>query len=247
MNPRLSLIVIIFTLIKLASCVPIEITESSSETELSTSSSSSSSPSPSTHESSTSSSVSSSSSSFSPSHPHSSSASISAAHERTLLITQKWLIDNINLLRREMNEMARDYNQHIDANKQEAIRKEVEFVRDVDTLRADHTLLARNQLQIINLIKNQQQSVTITNSNENENNSNNIESTSDSSTNQHHHRKHLRHLVYDLIKEEANFENETKHNLSSLTTQLTDLHQVTISLYRDLKELKKRIQSVDFN
>lgn len=235
MSCKLSLIVMIFLLIQLGSCAPLEIlSPESSETESSTSSSS--------HESTTSSSVSSSSSS----HSHSSPASISAAHERTLLITQKWLIDNINLLRREMNEMARDYNHHIDANKQEAIRKEAEFARDVDSLRADHTLLARNQLQIINLIKNQQQHSTSTiKSNENENN--NIESTSDSSTINNHHRKNLRHLVYDLIKEEANFESETKHNLSSLTTQLTDLHQITLSLYRDLKELKKRIQSVDFN
>lgn len=76
------------------------------------------------------------------------------SREKTLLITQKWLIDNINLLRREMNELARDYNQHVDSSKAEEVRKEVEFVRDVSSLRSDHTILQQTLQQLIDIVKN---------------------------------------------------------------------------------------------
>ncbi len=148
-----------------------------------------------------------------------------------------------------MSEMARDYNQHIDANKQEANRKETEFARDVDSLRADHTLLARNQLKIINLIKssNQGQHRSTSETNSNENTIQDETSTSENTEHSHKSRKNLRHLVYDLMKEEANFEHETKHNFSSVTSQLAALHEITLSLYQDLKDLKSKIRSVDFD
>lgn len=75
--------------------------------------------------------------------------------EKNWEITQKWLIESINRLREEINELGHNYNVHMASKDADIDRNQANFVHDIAVLRADHTILANQQKEIITLIKNQ--------------------------------------------------------------------------------------------
>lgn len=158
-----------------------------------------------------------------------------------MLITQKWLIDNINLLRREMNEIARDYNQHVDGSKSEEVRKEVEFVRDVSSLRADHTILAQTQQQIVSMLKNSQLISGGSSHPAGDSEESNEIPAADSRPRRHRNREHLRRLISGLIKEERELKQETEKNVSQISQQVSALDELTHSLFRELNSMKEKL------
>jgi hypothetical protein len=165
---------------------------------------------------------------------------------------QEWLIQSINLMRRELNELGHNYNVHINTKEAEEIQSRQSLVHDLAVLRADHTILSNQQKQLIELI---QQKVS-RNNKEDSLKSDNIPESGDDQREmrsrghhdrrhhhrRHHHKKHLESQEPPKKAEEiAKLEEYTKERISSLSQELTSLHDVTISLFRDVQDLEQRM------
>jgi hypothetical protein len=166
--------------------------------------------------------------------------------ERNWLLTKAWLIDNINRLRHELNELARDYNQHIETSSNNHREQQKQLVLEIATIRADHTVLSQQQNQIIQLIKGNQ----IHNS---ESNSipqiNELSSTTTTPvsihSNEHsphhvkrHKRRHSRHThSHQHEHHQQVFEEQTQRNITELYSQVVNLHDITVSLFHELQNL----------
>jgi len=135
--------------------------------------------------------------------------------EKTWLLTQQWMIDNINRLHHELNELARDYNQHVERSREEQSQKEAEFVRDITSLRADHSVIEQHQQQILDYIKVNSKNNNINNIDNNNQISSQIERMI--SLKPAYYKiaaskslKKRRHLLSNLLKREKQFEDEAK-------------------------------------
>lgn len=137
--------------------------------------------------------------------------------EKTWLLTQEWIIDNINRLNHQLNELARDYNQHVERTKEEKSLKEAEFVRDITTLRADHSVIEQHQQQILNYIKHNRMKNQLSELLTREH-MNNFHQTSFLNN-----LKKKRHSILKFIKSEKEFEKHTKNNVTQIFDQLTSL------------------------
>ncbi|KAH7643664.1 hypothetical protein HUG17_6026 [Dermatophagoides farinae] len=73
--------------------------------------------------------------------------------DKNWLLTKAWLIDNINRLRRDLNELQRDYSKHVDIVHGDNLNNQKQLIEDVARIRADHQFLSQQQKQIIYLIK----------------------------------------------------------------------------------------------
>lgn len=169
--------------------------------------------------------------------------------ERNWLLTQKWLIDSINRLRSELNELARDYNQHMQTENYSAQHELKELIHDLASLRADHTVLADQQKQIIGLIKERQspqspqspQSSKQSDQQDQQSDQNEI----DAKRLVYSHHKHHKRRSSKLWKKEKLFEEQTKQNLSLISSEITALHDITVTLFEDLQSLDKKVNKGD--
>ena len=156
------------------------------------------------------------------------------------LLTKAWLIDNINLVKKELNELATDYNQHVEASNTLNHDQQQQLVQEVATLRADHAVLANQQKQIISLIKSYSKS-NVGKSNQVEKNKNEV--------NNYYEEKHevlnknhkKRHIIFSRHHFQQ-FEDQTRHNITELSEQLSSLHDITVRVFRDLLRIEKKVQ-----
>jgi len=160
-------------------------------------------------------------------------STMSSNKERNWLLTKAWLIDNINRLRHEFIELERDYNHHIESSDAMEVAKDKRMVQEMATLRADHTVLAQQQKQIIQLIK--QRSHT---TGPYVPRSEFIETSTVMPKKSHKKRdSHLKHL----IKKEQSFEDQTKRNMSEVFAEMTALHDITVNIFEDLMDIQKKV------
>lgn len=154
--------------------------------------------------------------------------------------TQRWLIESVSRLQKELNEVAASYAGHLDSSELNAQQQQRSFVNDVAALRADHTILAKQQEQIIQLIKNH--AFNRDSSEErNQKDSSAAQTTSTVSPPRASakHRKHGRRL-HRKLEEEKKFEKTATRNITELFGEVSALHDITIALFHDLQDLEKR-------
>jgi len=170
--------------------------------------------------------------------------------EKTWLLTQQWMIDNINRLHHELNELARDYNQHVERSREEQSQKEAEFVRDITSLRADHSVIEQHQQQILDYIKVNSKNNNINNIDNNNQISSQIERMI--SLKPAYYKiaaskslKKRRHLLSNLLKREKQFEDEAKQNVSQLYDKLNSLNDITFDLFEDVQDIQSRLLKSD--
>ena len=160
------------------------------------------------------------------------------------LLTKAWLIDNINLVKKELNELATDYNQHVEASNTLNHDQQQQLVQEVATLRADHAVLANQQKQIISLIKSFSKS-NVGRSNQVEKNKNQVNNYYEEKHEERHevlnknHKK--RHIIFSRHHLQQ-FEDQTRHNITELSEQLSSLHDITVKVFRDLLRIEKKVQ-----
>lgn len=164
--------------------------------------------------------------------------------EKNWLLTKAWLIDNINRLRREMSELERDYSQHLDAAEKANEAKERQFLEDITKLRADHTVLSQQQKQIIYLVKKVSKSKgTKSSTSENDIRSSIyqkspvMEQQSNSISN-----RRRSNLVKRAIGENGDrFQATTTQNMAEVFSELSALHDLTLTLFTDMREMEHRL------
>jgi hypothetical protein len=72
------------------------------------------------------------------------------------------------------------------------------------------------------------------------------EEDEDSSQNhgkRHHHRKHHHHKKFDQLQErEEQFEQQSSRQVESIKSELSALHEITISMFHEMQDLEKKIE-----
>lgn len=169
--------------------------------------------------------------------PGSQPGAATISNDKNWLLTKAWLIDNINRLRRELGELERDYTQHLNTIEQNNSIKEKAFVEDIAKLRADHTVLSQQQKQIIYLIKKNQLFKQRTSLSENDIKYRLMKKVPDAP-------KTRRPIKRDVsaIQTES-FESETRRNMKETFAQLSSLHDITISIFDDLRYLQRKMNN----
>lgn len=171
-------------------------------------------------------------------------SSTATTRDENWKITQKWLIESINRLQKDMNDISSSYTAHVDAAKSDSFKKERVFVHDVQILRADHTVLANQQQQIIQLIKERRLSDKAeeeANDNQKKAEKKTSAMSDDQSSNRksHHHRRHTRRSQH--VEQEKKFEANTQKNVTELFAQVSALHDITLALFHDMQDLEVRV------
>lgn len=74
------------------------------------------------------------------------------------LQTRKWLIESVGRLSHELNELARDYSEHVEAEKVLSDKQQQQLNRDIASLRADHSVMYKSMEdsneELVQLVKN---------------------------------------------------------------------------------------------
>ena len=169
-----------------------------------------------------------------------SSITQAANNEKNWLLTKAWLIDNINRLKRELNELERDYSQHLDSIERINSQKEKQFLEDINKLRADHAVLSQQQKQIIYLIKKNQLLRLKPSENDIHYVSMNMKPTKllDSVV------EVKRQIKRDLTQSYTEaFQTETRRNTKEVFAELSALHDITLNLYDDLRNIERKIEN----
>lgn len=172
------------------------------------------------------------------------------------LLTKAWLIDNINLVKKELNELATDYNQHVEASNTLNHDQQQQLVQEVATLRADHAVLANQQKQIISLIKSYSKS-NVGKPNQVEKSKNQVNNDYEEKHEEKHKEKYeekheerhevlnknhkKRHIIFSRHHIQQ-FQDQTRHNITELSEQLSSLHDITVRVFRDLLRIEKNMQ-----
>ncbi|KAJ6219886.1 hypothetical protein RDWZM_005698 [Blomia tropicalis] len=166
------------------------------------------------------------------------------SNEKNWLLTKAWLIDNINRLRRELSELERDYSQHLTKTEQVNEQKEKQFIDDLTKLRADHTVLSQQQKQIIYLIKKSQIGrIGQTKASSSSSTMNDI--TYSSIDKQKLASNAIKKQINkrDLTQQTESFESETRRNMKEVFAEMSSLHDITLTLFDDIKSLEHRLES----
>ena len=170
-------------------------------------------------------------------------------------ITQRWLIQSMNRLRQEINELGHNYNVHIKNNDANVDRNQANFVHDIAVLRADHTVLANQQKEIINLIKTKPSVVleklvspVIVNKppdkyqNDRSDDDGDVSDEKKDSDRERPHRHHRRHPKVEKIEEK---EEILEENLSKMSQRVNSLNEITLALFHGVRDLETKIQDKD--
>lgn len=177
----------------------------------------------------------------------------SNSDDKNWLLTKAWLIDNINRLRRELNELERDYSQHLDSYQRDQQRDRNELIEDIVKLRADHQFLSQQQKQIFLLIKknhyfrqksmqSERYRTKIPDSNQQSNQIERKKKTIKRDINGGRKLKNVVSPVSNRIIVKEPFESMTKRNMKEVFAELSSLHDISIILFDGLRKLEKRIE-----
>jgi len=170
--------------------------------------------------------------------------------ERNWLLTKAWLIDNINRLRHELNELSRDYNQHVETMSNVHHEQQKQLVLEIATIRADHSVLSQQQKQIIQLIQANRDHNSESNSIPQVNSTPSTLSSTTSSyasivsnehSGHHHEKRHRRRHTHHPNHHQQTFEEQTQRNISELYSQLVNLHDITVTLFHELQTLDIKV------
>ncbi|KAI1301885.1 hypothetical protein HDE_03030 [Halotydeus destructor] len=165
------------------------------------------------------------------------------------LTTQKWLIDSINQLQKEINELSTSFTTHVDSSQSDEFKKQSDFAHDIAILRADHTVLSSQQQIIINLIKQRQNGGQDDGQETKPAESHSQENGHKKGKRKHRHRR--RHgnqlVVKDADGQGASdqFQLKATKTITDLSEEVNALHDITISLFRDLQDLEKKVSDND--
>lgn len=174
------------------------------------------------------------------------SSTTTTTTEKNWLLTKAWLIDNINRLRREMSELERDYSQHLDAAEKANEAKERQFLEDITKLRADHTVLSQQQKQIIYLVKKVSKAKgTKSSTSENDIRSSIYQKSPavmEQQSNRISNNQRRSALVKRAIGENGDrFQATTTQNMVEVFSELSALHDLTLTLFTDMREMEHRL------
>ena len=182
-------------------------------------------------------------------------------------MTQKWLIESINQLKREMNELGHSYEEHVSRQETEEGHAKQSLAHDLAVLRADHTILSQQQQIIIKLLKERSGEkepllvqvqerlaspvhLLLPESGEKSQKPQDAkdgEESEDLSHGKHHHRHHRHHSrsnkqLDQLVDREKKFEQNSSQKVHELSEELTALHDISIAMFHEMQDLEKKVE-----
>lgn len=170
--------------------------------------------------------------------------------DKNWLLTKAWLIDNINRLKHELNELERDYSQHLTIIEKTNSQREKTLGEDVRKLREDHMILSRQLKQIIFLFRKNNKLGKQFAVSENDINYKSMTTQAQRLMNvkstlskRQPTKRDLSRKVYPIESED--FTSETRRNMREVFTELSSLHDVTLSLFDYLRKLEDRVELKD--
>lgn len=175
--------------------------------------------------------------------------------DKNWLLTKAWLIDNINRLKHELNELERDYSQHLTIIERANAQREKVLGEDVRKLREDHMILSQQLKQLIYLFRKSNKLGKPIRVSENDINYKSMateaqrvmmmmgSSKSAAPSKRRPAKRDLSHKAYPVEGED--FTSETRRNMREVFTELSSLHDVTLSLFDYLRKLEDRVELKD--
>ncbi len=157
-----------------------------------------------------------------------------------------------------MSELERDYSAHLDAAERTSQAKDRQLVEDLTKLRADHSLLSQQQKQIIYLIKR----AKLSKSGGKSSSENDIRRSYSSSSSSDYHLEKVadaqqlpqqnqqstttrrrspvvKRAISDTGSER--FQATTRHNMEEVFAELSALHDLTLTLFTDMRAMEHRL------
>lgn len=156
-----------------------------------------------------------------------------------------------------MSELERDYSAHLDAAERTSQAKDRQLVEDLTKLRADHSLLSQQQKQIIYLIKRAKLSKSGGGKSSSENDirrsyssssdyhpekvadAQQLQQQNQQSTTTRRRSPVVKRAISDTGSER--FQATTRHNMEEVFAELSALHDLTLTLFTDMRAMEHRL------